>query len=133
MRPDVLSADQVRSLRLRAMKRAAGAIDALADIADGSVDAKNAMPRVAAARALLAKVLPDISASYVEQHVHHHHDVKKLSKAELQELIAASSSRGDSASEKSSQFNELKTIDGELVPESLPKLSDMKGVGGQND
>lgn len=133
MRPDVLSADQVRSLRLRAMKRAASAIDALADIADGSVDAKNAMPRVAAARALLAKVLPDISASYVEQHVHHHHDVKKLSKAELQALIAASSSRGEDDDKKASVSNDLQIIDGEIVPESLPKLSDMKGVGGQND
>lgn len=132
MRPDHLSADQVRSLRLRAMKRAASAIDALADIADGSVDAKNAMPRVAAARALLAKVLPDISASYVEQHVHHHHDVKKLSKAELQALIASSSTGGDAALENSSNSNDLVVIDAEPVPQNVPQISAEGGVGGQN-
>lgn len=89
IRTEELSADEVRRLRRKVLLRAETAIEALGDIAEGKIDPnrKDTMARVAAARVLLAKVLPEISASYAETHVHHHHDVGKLSKAELRALI----------------------------------------------
>lgn len=89
IRTEELSADEVRKLRRNVLNRAQSAIDALGDIAEGKIDPnrKDTMARVAAARVLLSKVLPEISASYAETHVHHHHDVAKLSKAELRALI----------------------------------------------
>lgn len=74
------------------------------------------MARVAAARVLLSKVLPEISASYAEQHVHHHHDISKLSKAQLRELI------GDAIPDKDST-DRPKTLELQAIPvSSFPDL-----------
>ncbi|CAB5220214.1 hypothetical protein UFOVP235_9 [uncultured Caudovirales phage] len=118
-----ISADEVRRLRRKVLMRAHAAIDALGDIAEGKIDPnrKDTMARVAASRVLLSKVLPEISASYAETHVHHHHDVSKLSKAQLRDLIESSvpSREGEQSAKvlENKGFPEPVTID---LPACLP-------------
>lgn len=110
-----LSADEVRRLRRKVLHRAHAAIDALGDIAEGKIDPnrKDTMARVAASRVLLSKVLPEISASYAEQHVHHHHDLSKMSKAQLRELI------GDAIPPKDSTTSP-KHLELQAIPDAFP-------------
>jgi hypothetical protein len=120
-----LSPDEVRVLRRKVLTRSHAAINALGDIAEGLVDPsrKDTMARVAAARVLLSKVLPELSASFAETHVHHHHDVGKMSKAQLQAILATNVIANDKTSKPKALINQGFS-DGSFidVPENVPNF-----------